>query len=182
MTTDNTIDEQIEAEARQKLAEALEVLASQYNEAVKEIGRERHKNFGQKFEYDDFFLGATAIYRLVGDGESLPWPATAWVLQIMGNRNPAYDKDHPELPTKNQWRNQWLIVEVHHHGLGSSGIDIVASCTDEEEAVDLAGFLQGRRNTQGIETTIHTIRVPFPIYTNRDYQQTLDELRKKHWG
>ena len=182
-TLDNTLDAQIEAEARQKLAEALKVLAPQYNEVVKETGRERHYNFGQEFSDPDFLMGAATIYKLAGDGGDLPWPAMAWILQIMGGINPLYDEDHPEPPAKNQWREQWLILEVYHHGPGSSSIDIVASCNNEEEAYDLAGFLQTQRNTRGLTAnSIHALRVPFPIYTNRDYQQTLDELRKKHWG
>lgn len=53
---DEEFDEQIEAEARQKLAEALDTLAQKYSQVVKEVARERRRELGQESNYADFSL------------------------------------------------------------------------------------------------------------------------------
>lgn len=175
---DEELDQKIEAEAKEDLAQTLYVLAREYNRAVKEVARERQKSLGREFNYADFFMGASVIYKLTGDGGSLPFPAAAWAFQIIGNRNPAYDKDHPEPPAQNAWRKQWLVLDNYwpNTTLDSKESQVVTSYNDQWEAQMTVNALNERFNRT---SRYALVQVPYPDYENEDYKAILGKLEEE---
>lgn len=124
---------------RERLAAILKDVGGEYDEVVKELGRERQMEFGADFSLGDFIAGAAAIYKLaLKENERLPWPATSWVWAVLGGKNPLWpDGRVPEL--KEPFRRQWLVVAVPPNAtyLGRDA-EVLASFGDGEEAERVA--------------------------------------------
>lgn len=119
---------------RERLSAVLKDLSGEYDEAVKELGRERQIEFGADFSLGDFIAGASAIYKLALEKDTrLPWPATSWVWALLTGRNPlwpggGYEPDDP-------FRQQWLVIAIPPYAtyLGRHA-EVLASFNDGKEA------------------------------------------------
>ncbi|MCW5862807.1 MAG: hypothetical protein KIT52_06865 [Anaerolineae bacterium] len=152
---------------RERLSAVLKGLSGEYNEAVKELGRERQIEFGADFNLGDFIAGASAIYKLaVEENAPLPWPATSWVWALLAGLNPlwpggGYEPDDP-------FRQQWLVIAVPKVVEDTSRVDTISSFNDEEEAVLFALTCDAycpRRD--GAHYDYLVVRVPVHGYEDR---------------